>query len=255
MVIGISVGLFFLMGIVQMTSVYGEGLIFKQSVAGGLDAKVSDAPFIVSLRNNGQHSCGGTLIAKNWVLTASHCVVGYAPEEVVIGATKVNGEDAVETFKVERAISYPNFSASRDMANNFALIKFKGILKITPALLNEVEPELLNLPNFIVAGWDNTNEFSYFGSDLLQIVDVPFVDQKNCEKQLQDYEPNKDGYLDGTMFCAGCEDGGKEACQGDSGSPRYYKNNANDFVVAGIVAGELAAQGKDSQEYIVMYRV
>lgn len=232
----ITLVLIFLMGIVQIPSAFGEGPIFTQRIVGGLDAKAGDAPFIVSLRYNGQHFCGGTLIAKSWVLTASHCVAAMNPEEVVLGATKVDGEDAVETFKVEKVIVHPDFNVPREMANDFALIKFKGISKIAPALLNEVEPELLALPSFNVAGWGNTSEFSYFGSSLLQIVAVPFVDQNVCEKQLQDYQKEKNGYLDETMFCAGYEEGKKDACQGDSGGPLFFKSSTNEFVVAGVVS-------------------
>lgn len=233
------------LGLAQMSTAFGEGMIFKERIVGGVNAQSTDAPFIVSLRNGGQHFCGGTLIGKSWVLTASHCIAGYKAEEVVIGATKVSGNDAVETFKVEKIIGHPDFGKPLEMANDFALIKFKGVSSVTPALLNDVEPSLLNLPSFTVAGWGNTSEFSYYGSSLLQIVDVPFVDQKVCEKQLQDYEPNEDGYLDETMFCAGYEEGKKDACQGDSGGPLYYKNNSNDFVVAGVVSWGIGCARKD----------
>ena len=43
-------------------------------IIGGVEAIPGEFPWIVSLRLGGQHICGGTLIANNWVLTAAHCV-------------------------------------------------------------------------------------------------------------------------------------------------------------------------------------
>uniref|UniRef100_A0A8D2N2H8 Peptidase S1 domain-containing protein n=1 Tax=Zonotrichia albicollis TaxID=44394 RepID=A0A8D2N2H8_ZONAL len=47
-------------------------------VVGGEDARPYSWPWQVSLQyySNGKwsHTCGGTLIATNWVMTAAHCI-------------------------------------------------------------------------------------------------------------------------------------------------------------------------------------
>lgn len=46
-------------------------------IVGGKDAPVGKFPHQVSLRQNGNHFCGGSIIDSRHILTAAHCVEGY----------------------------------------------------------------------------------------------------------------------------------------------------------------------------------
>jgi secreted trypsin-like serine protease len=43
-------------------------------IVNGVDTFVGEFPWMVSFKLRGSHFCGGTLVSKNWVLTAAHCV-------------------------------------------------------------------------------------------------------------------------------------------------------------------------------------
>ena len=47
---------------------------FMSFVIGGVNATPNSWPWMISLRKGGLHSCGGSLIRPNWVLTAAHCL-------------------------------------------------------------------------------------------------------------------------------------------------------------------------------------
>jgi len=46
-------------------------------VVGGVEAVPHSWPWMVSLQADGRHFCGGSLINKQWVLSAAHCAPGW----------------------------------------------------------------------------------------------------------------------------------------------------------------------------------
>lgn len=68
-------------GVVAATVLGGpaDPLHTNGRIIGGVEWEITKAPYIVSVRtfyNNYQHSCGGSIVAKNFVVTAAHCVDG-----------------------------------------------------------------------------------------------------------------------------------------------------------------------------------
>merc|ERR1711872_1183696 len=68
-------------------------------IVNGLPAAHGEFPWQISLRHNGRHICGGTLIAPGWALCASHCFGrDNKPSnfKVKVGDLRINGDDGSE---------------------------------------------------------------------------------------------------------------------------------------------------------------
>lgn len=48
---------------------------FDPKIVGGDFAKEKQFPHQIAIYNKGAFRCGGSIISKNWIVTASHCVL------------------------------------------------------------------------------------------------------------------------------------------------------------------------------------
>lgn len=194
-----------------------------EKIVGGVEAVKGEFPFIVSLQSSwGGHFCGGSLIKKNWVLTAAHCIPGGI-ETVVIGLHDQSSQD-VERLAVEKVIPHPDYN-NKPQDFDFALIQLKGESKFSPVALNRAE--IPAEAQMVTAGWGATSEGGGL-ANLLQKVTVPYVTADRCSKAYP-------GKITERMLCAGFDKGGKDSCQGDSGGPLVL-GSGDQRVLAGVVS-------------------
>ena len=76
-------------------------------------------------------------------------------------------------------------------------------------------------------GFGKTREGGQYTEEL-HGVQVPFISQQECRSKYYT------GIFDG-MVCAGYPQGGRDACQGDSGGSLFYRNG-NDLYQVGVVS-------------------
>ena len=203
-------------------------------IVGGEPVPTGSYPFVTSLgdiRDDGTayrwHFCGASLIDRNSVLTAGHCVQGTPkwPLRVTVGRTVLSSNGG-QTRRVSRIVIHPRFSGFSNFEYDTAVLTLKNPVQGIPALrLAGASQDALENPGRLatVAGWGNTikqpprgdNGSSY--PDRMRVARVPIVSDARARDV---FGPS---YVGALMVAAGKE--GKDACYGDSGGPMFARQD------------------------------
>lgn len=208
-------------GCAEMSDVDGD-LGNVEKILGGKNTKAPQ--WMTSLQYNGQHFCGGTLIHKNWILTAAHCVDWLPKSEisVCVGRTKISGCRSQDTSGVSRVIMHKKYSEANLLGgHDIALLKLKKSFSnrdLSPLARRSDEPRSGKKVRAI--GW-GVSDYSKNDPtpDHLQRAGFPFLNNQDCADAWGD--------LDSSLVCiqpqgdAG-EIADKSACSGDSGGPIHF---------------------------------
>lgn len=215
--------------------------MIENRIVGGKETTIAEHPYIVSLQLMGyNHKCGGSIISKNYVLTAAHCVTPYMSSyrkkmlKIRAGSSMVYKGGSIHN--VDKLIVHEKFSINHHGApdNDIALIKVKPSFKygknIQPISLHTTNENItISAGNeTTVTGWGSTASGKSFTSKL-RTVDVPIVPQSDCNTAYRKMGGVKKGKI-----CAGRMGvGGRDSCQGDSGGPLILRRKR---LLIGIVS-------------------
>ncbi len=231
-------------------------------IVGGRSADANKWPWQVRLFEDAADKsgiCGGSLIAKQWVLTAAHCTPGRTSFVIGYGSNKL-----ADLQRVDSALVIPHAGYNPDtMENDIALIKLASPVDYGNGASN-VDLASTDFYNTLegkkvtVSGWGYVFDYSAFQKEFpdtevdwglltpneLQEVEVPVQNFDACR---QSYTSQGAGDIPEGQMCAGLKRGGKDSCQGDSGGPLVAANpdNKKGYVQVGVVSwGRGCAQPK-----------
>ena len=216
-------------------------------IVDGQDADPTRYPyftFLTMFSTGGRFYCGGSLIWKDVVVTAAHCVQDVLDEDLIIYSIEASVNRTVRSSLrfsdeyrriVEQPYNlHPEFAANGRFQNDVMVLKLRDpVTEVTPVALNRNE-QLPPIASGVRAiGLGKTSETSNNLAENLQIGNVFVVDHDDCN----DRNSLNGDVVEEQMLCAGIQGGGTDTCGGDSGAPLIIPgSNPDQDTVVGIVS-------------------
>merc|ERR1712198_530193 len=188
----------------------------QNRVAGGREAGIGEWPWQIQLKyfppgsQGGSHNCGGSILNKDWILTAAHCLMHSKDNrnyKVYVGQHNVNRPGPyTRTLRVSRLIQHPKYTYGV-APYDIALVKVASPINsnsavVSPACLPKDDKNYEGQFCFI-SGWGFTMKSS--------------TDQ-----------------WDEMHYCFG--NGRVNSCQGDSGGPLSCLDSDGYYKVVGLAS-------------------
>ncbi|XP_069598662.1 transmembrane protease serine 3-like [Ranitomeya imitator] len=196
----------------------GRSSAESQRIVGGSPSAWGRWPWQVSLRWDGRHVCGGSIISSQWVMSAAHCFVlsnflTVARWKVHAGSASLNPS----TSHSIRSIYYNGLYNPETNDYDVALLKTSQPMvfseTLRPVCLPRTQQQFQTRGNCWISGWGHVSEGGQL-SPVLREAKVHLISTELCNQS--SYYP---GLISARMLCAGYLDGKVDSCQGDSGGP------------------------------------
>jgi secreted trypsin-like serine protease len=211
----------------------------ENKITGGTTTTISEFPWQVYYIS-GNFRCGGTIISKDWILTAAHCTKNsfgvttpLANMFVKAGANNPNNSSDGQLYNVSEVIVHEGYD-TQTLENDIALLRLQQPINIPTAkpiklitsedvAFGATDPGVMSW----VTGWGLTQVNPNVTPVNLQKVQLPIVTNKQASTVWNS--------IPSTCIMAGYQNGNQDACSGDSGGPLVVPV-FDEYKIAGIVS-------------------
>eukprot|EP00095_Tigriopus_kingsejongensis_P010938 maker-scaffold1367_size45391-snap-gene-0.7 protein:Tk10938 transcript:maker-scaffold1367_size45391-snap-gene-0.7-mRNA-1 annotation:"serine proteinase stubble-like" len=222
--------------------------VAQRRIVGGDEAGFGSFPWQAYIRI-GTSRCGGSLINEWYVVTAGHCVARARASQVRVTLGEYVLKSSAEPLpgrtygaSVIKVHPYFKFTPQADRYD-VAVVRLNRRVElaphISPICLPPKDMEMDDMHGW-AAGWGALQPGSRLRPKTLQVVDVPLIQNRECESWHKDKGINVIIYDE--MICAGYYGGGKDSCQGDSGGPLMAEIEGRWTLIGIVSAGYSCAK-------------
>ncbi|WP_413557901.1 S1 family peptidase [Bdellovibrio sp. HCB209] len=221
----------------------GEAIINGANVEVGSDIEKATVALVMVDADRTKSFCTGTLISKDLVVTAAHCVAplqsGYQVQ-VSFGSETFSSKNEGELREIERAYTY-------DMVNPRTYVEFRpidelndvAVIKLLTSAPKTAKPAaILGNPSWLFVGQEVI--LAGFGRT---------VENQNAMSKIMQTTRVKIAKLTGKLIEVD-QTHGTGACWGDSGGPAFIETDRG-LLVVGATSG--AAAGSQDCSHNVVY--
>uniref|UniRef100_A0A1L8EGG5 Putative serine protease sp24d-like protein n=1 Tax=Haematobia irritans TaxID=7368 RepID=A0A1L8EGG5_HAEIR len=219
-------------------------------IVGGVDAYEGQFPHQISLRFSGSHICGGSIISRNYILTAAHCVGAededgvYHVDDAKYFTIRAGSTNRLMGGVVKQVVEIIVHEDYGNFINDVALLKLESPL-IFSANIQAIPIATEEVPVGSAVGISGWGRLKTGG-------DIPIKLQHNTLESISKLKCFTSILMSSDALICLAHPSDNGACNGDSGGPATYNNEL--VGVAGFVVGGCGTTNPDGYAKVFYHR-
>ncbi|KAG5672473.1 hypothetical protein PVAND_002600 [Polypedilum vanderplanki] len=190
---------------------FGEGL---ERIVGGQIMQIESVPYMVSIFYKNNHLCGGSIISRQWIISAAHCVVDTDAKNYWVRSGSSRKSRGGTVTNAEKIIPHPDYD-TKTLNYDFMLLKISHPLiyseRQQPIKIADDSSRAYFAGEEVLTSGFGLTQNDMESNEFLRGVIVKFSSKNECLKAYPEI-------ITENMVCAGSQNN-QDSCQGDSGGP------------------------------------